>query len=150
MKIRKLLITLLLLTTTFVFTNAQEIGIRGGAFAGNGGAALDMVFSTSKFSRVHMDLSLRQGVGTDVLFDFIYRPITNEAFNLYMGVGPYGFLPFDGSGNISLGAAGEIGLLYAFNSIPFTLSVDWRPYFRLIQTTDFLYRGFGVNFRFVF
>jgi len=130
-------------------TQAQEIGIRGGAYSGNGGVALDAVFSTSKFSRVHMDLSFGQGVGTDVLFDFLYLPLGDEAFNWYMGVGPYAYFPFDASGNFALGGVGEIGLLYAFNSIPFTLSIDWRPYFRLIQTTDIFYGGFGVNFRYV-
>jgi len=149
MKIQKGFITILILFSATILTNAQELGIRAGAYSGNGGVAADAVFATSKFSRVHMDLSFGQGVGTDVLFDFLYRPVGGEAFNWYMGVGPYAYLPFDASGNIALGAVGEIGLLYAFNSIPFTLSVDWRPYFRLIQTTDIFYGGFGVNIRYV-
>jgi len=149
MKTRKLLFVLAIAMSTFTLASAQELGVRFGSYAGNGGVALDGVFSTSEFSRIHADISFGNGVGADFLFDFIYRPISNEAFNWYMGVGPYLYLPFQ-PGNLSFGAVGEIGLLYAFNSIPFTLSIDWRPYFQLIETTNIYYGGFGLNFRYVF
>lgn len=150
MKRKKGLLFLLLITGTIMMTNAQELGLRFGSFTGNGGVAVDAVFSTSEFSRVHADFSVGRGIGFDLLWDFIYRPVSDEAFNWYLGVGPFGFLPWDNAESLAIGAVGEIGLLYAFQSIPFTLSADWRPYFRLIDNTDISYGGFGLNVRYVF
>ena len=124
---------------------AQEIGVRFGEITG-GNVALDAVFSTSSFSRVHGDLSFGDGVGIDLLWDFFYRPLGGEAFNWYLGFGPYAFIgsPF------KFGIAAEAGLEYHFNGVPIAIGADWRPRLRLIDNTDFLWGGFGLNIRFVF
>lgn len=124
---------------------AQEVGIRLGNATG-GNAAVDVVFSTSKYSRIHADVSFGKGVGADVLWDFLYRPLGGEALNWYAGVGPYAFIgePFQ------LGAVGEVGLEYRFEGVPIALGADWRPYFRLIDNTSFGADGFGLNIRWVF
>lgn len=150
MKRKKHLLFFLLISGTVMMTNGQELGLRFGSFTGNGGVALDAVFSSSQFSRIHADISVGSGIGFDLLWDFVYRPVSGEAFNWYLGVGPFGYLPWETAESLSLGAVGEIGLLYAFNSIPFTVSADWRPYFRLINNTDISYGGFGLNVRYVF
>lgn len=150
MKPKKSFLILLLISGAMMMTNAQELGLRFGSFTGNGGVALDAVFSSSEFSRIHADLSLGSGIGFDILWDFIYRPISDEVFNWYLGVGPFGYLPWDNTESLALGVVGEIGLLYAFNTIPFTISADWRPYLRLINNTNFSYSGFGLNIRYVF
>ncbi len=150
MKLKKSLLLFLLISGAMMMTNAQELGVRFGSFTGKGGVALDAVFSSSEFSRIHADLSVGGGIGFDLLWDFIYRPVSDEAFNWYLGVGPFGYLPWDNAESLAIGAVGEIGLLYAFNSAPITLSADWRPYFRLIDNTDISYGGFGLNVRYVF
>jgi hypothetical protein len=116
----------------------------GNVTAGN--VAIDAIFGTGKFSRLHADLSFGSGMGADLLWDFIYRPVGDEAFNWYLGAGPYMLIddPF------WLGVAGEIGLEYRFNSVPVALGFDWRPRLSIIEVTDFHFEGFGLNVRYVF
>ncbi|QCK15379.1 outer membrane insertion C- signal [Mangrovivirga cuniculi] len=133
--------------TAFV-GQSQELGVRfGGRGSGNeGSAAVDAVFATGKFNRIHANLSFgNDGVGIDALWDLIYRQLGGEAFMWYVGVGPYTVFGDD----FELGGAGEIGLEYRFN-IPIAIGVDWRPYFELIDDTDFNAGGFGINIRYVF
>jgi len=143
--------TVLLLVLTmgiFTLTNAQEVGIRiGSGAAAHANGALDVVFSTSQFSRLHGDVSFGYGIGIDLLWDFLYRPLGGEAFNWYVGAGPYTLIHPD---HFHLGAVGEIGLEYRFNSVPIALGLDWRPYFRIIDDTGFSFAGGGLNIRYVF
>jgi hypothetical protein len=142
MKKSVLLLCLLFLSVTLI--QAQEIGARFGDISG-GNVAVDAVFSTSKFSRLHGDVSFGDGVGIDLLMDFLYRPLGGEAFDWYAGVGPYTFLgsPFQ------LGIVGEVGLEYHFQGIPIAIGGDWRPFFRIIDNTDFGWGNFGFNIRLV-
>ena len=128
------------------FVNAQEVGLRFGDVTG-GNIAVDAVFSMGEFSRIHADVSFgNDGVGVDVLWDFLYRPLSGEAFYWYVGAGPYVFLgsPFQ------LGILAEAGLEYHFNSVPIVIGADWRPWFRLIEDTDVGLGGFGLNVRWAF
>ena len=140
---KKLMVTVILLMSV-VICGAQEIGVRFGDVTG-GNVAVDAVFGTAKFSRIHADASFGDGFGVDLLWDFLYKPFGDEAFNWYLGAGPYAFFgsPFQ------LGIVGEIGLEYHFKGIPIAIGGDWRPYFRLIDNTDFGWGGFGFNVRFV-
>jgi hypothetical protein len=147
---RKLLLIFTFITGSLVMTNAQELGIRFGSFTGNGGVALDGVFSTGDFSRIHGDLSFGRGMGVDLLWDFIYRPLGNEAFDWYLGAGPFLYIPFDSADEFGLGIIGEIGLAYTFKGAPISISGDWRPYFKLLETTSISFGGFGLNVRYVF
>ncbi len=127
-------------------SQGQELGIRFGNVNGNN-VALDGVFALGEFSRVHADLSFGNGgVGLDALWNPIYRPIPDTDFNYYLGFGPSLFLgdPF------RLGAAGEIGAEYAFEDVPIVVGLDWRPYFILIENTNFDAGGFGLNIRWNF
>lgn len=142
---RKFIFSLLILGYSFQ-GNSQELGIRFGEVVG-GNVALDAIVPLGKFSRVHADLSFGNNrVGVEALWNFLYKPLGGEAFNWYLGVGPSLLLgdPF------RLGASGEIGLQYTFNSVPISLSADWRPTFWLVENTDFSARGFGFNIRYVF
>ena len=124
---------------------AQELGIRFGDVVGND-VAVDALFGLGEFSRIHADVSFGSGVGVEALWDFAYRPLGGEAFFWYAGVGASMLIadPF------WLGASGEIGLSYTFNSVPISLSADWRPTFYIIEDTDFHAGGFGINARWVF
>lgn len=140
--------TLLILAITFgAFASAfsQEVGLRFGDVTG-GNVGVDAVFSTGKFNRIHADVSFGNGLGIDVLWDMFVQPLGGEAFNWYIGVGPYTFI----GNNFALGAVGELGLEYHFKDVPLALGGDWRPYFRLIDNTDVGINNFGVNLRWVF
>ena len=155
---KKLLLIVVVIIASYSYGSAQEIGVRFGAVSG-GNVAVDGIFGTGQFSRIHADVSFGNGVGIDVLWDFLYRPLGGEAFNWYAGVGPYVVIG-DGNngnngnnnndGNFDLGVAGEIGLEYRFATVPIALGIDWRPMFEIVDTTDFHAGGFGFNVRYVF
>lgn len=142
---KKVLTVLVFFFICTVSAVAQEIGARFGDVLGNN-VAVDALFSSGKYSRIHADVSFGSGVGVEALFDFLYRPLGGEAFYWYAGVGASMLIddPF------MLGASGEVGLSYKFNNVPISLSADWRPTFYIIENTDFHGGGFGVNLRYVF
>jgi len=142
---KKLLLIVAVIIASYSYGNAQEIGVRFGDVSG-GNVAIDGIFGTGQFSRIHADVSFGNGVGIDVLWDFLYRPLGGEAFNWYAGVGPYVQIddPF------WLGVVGEVGLEYRFSSVPIAIGGDWRPLFGIIETTDFNAGGFGFNIRYIF
>ncbi len=123
----------------------QEVGVRFGDVLGNN-IALDAILNTGKFNRLHADVSFGDGVGVELLWDFLYRHLSGEAFRWYVGAGVSTLIddPF------WLGVSGEAGLEYKFNKIPLSLSADWRPTFYFIDETDFRSGGFGVNACWVF
>lgn len=141
---KKLLLTIIVFTGIFQFTQAQEVGVRFGDAIG-GHYAVDAVFGLTGFNRIHADLSFgNDGVGVEALYDF-YTQKLGQGFGWYVGAGPTAFLgdPF------ILGVSGEIGLEYHFN-IPLAIGVDWRPTFIIVENTDFEAGWFGLNVRYVF
>lgn len=142
----KKLLSVLAFVTLCSAANAQELGIRLGDALGNN-AAVDAIFSTGKFSRIHADVSFgNNGVGVEALWDFLYKPLGGEEFNWYAGVGPS--LRIDDP--FWLGVSGEIGLEYRFKTAPVALGLDWRPTFMIVESTEFWAGGFGFNARYVF
>jgi len=141
----KKLLLVFIAVALFGTMNAQEVGVRFGNVSG-GNVAVDGVFSVSKFSRIHADVSFGNGVGIDALWDFLYRPLGGEAFDWYVGAGPYTFIGND----FELGIVAEVGLEYHFNGVPIAIGGDWRPQFRIIDNTSLNWGGFGLNVRFVF
>ena len=122
---------------------SQEIGVRFGDIVGNN-VAVDFVWGT-KSTRMHADVSFGDGVGVELLFDFINKPLGGEAFYWYLGIGPFAWLgdPF------KLGAVVEIGLEYRFKGVPIVIGADWRPSFEIIENTNFHADSFGLNIRWV-
>ncbi len=139
----------LIIAAAFVMVSqaglAQEVGARFGDVLGNS-IAVDGIFNTGKFNRLHADVSFGDGVGVELLWNFLYRPLSGEAFKWYVGAGVSTLIddPF------WLGVSGEAGLEYRFNKVPISLSADWRPTFYFIDDTDFRSGGFGINARWVF
>ena len=139
----------IILTLSFILSitalSAQEVGLRFGDVTG-GNVAIDVALPMGEGTRVHADVSFGDGLGIDLLWNFIYKPIAGEDLNWYAGLGPYTFIgdPF------ALGAVGEIGLEYRFNDFPLVIGADWRPYFRLIDNTDLGANSFGFNIRWRF
>jgi hypothetical protein len=139
----------LIILTSFIFCSyigsSQEIGVRFGDVLGNT-VALDAVFSSGEFHRIHTDLSFGNDFGLEVLWDFVYRPFGGEAFFYYIGIGP----SFLFSDDLLFGISGEIGLEYHFNGVPIAVGADWRPTYFLVEDANFEPGGFGFNARFVF
>jgi hypothetical protein len=142
---KKLILSFIFIGIFSITTNAQEIGIRFGDVTG-GEVAVDAVFSAGKYSRLHADVSFGNGVGIDLLWDFIYRPLGEDGLNWYLGVGPNLYL----SDPFALGVVGEVGLEYRFEKAPIVIGADWRPNLIVLETTDFVARSFGLNIRYVF
>ena len=142
---KKLILITALVFTTFGYSYAQELGVRFGNISG-GNVAIDGVFGTSRFSRIHTDISFGNGVGVDLLCDFLYRPVGGEALNWYLGAGPYTQI----ADPLWLGVAAEVGLEYRFNKAPIALGIDWRPSLSIINSTEFHANIIGINVRFVF
>ena len=126
-------------------TQAQELGVRFGQIVG-GNVAIDGIFNSGQFSRIHADVSFGDGLGVEALWDVIYRPLGADGFNWYLGVGPYLFIgdPFQ------LGVSGEIGIEYHFKDAPIALGADWRPTLRIVDNTDMIWDRAGFNIRYVF
>lgn len=148
----KFLISLTIMAGGIITSNAQELGLRFGDVSG-GNVAIDAIFSTGDFNRLHADVSFGNGVGADLLWDFFYRPLGDEAFNWYMGVGPYiGIFDYgkDDGTDFNLGAVFEIGIEYRFAGAPIALGADYRPSLEIIDKTSLHMGSFGFNIRYVF
>ncbi len=148
---RKSILKLIFIAAFAVFaitgSNAQELGIRFGGTNSHGGVAVDGVFGVGQFSRIHANFGVyKGGVGIDALWDFLYKPLSAEAFNWYLGVGPSTYIGND----FWLGVSGEIGLEYRFHGAPVALGFDWRPTFWVLKETSFGAGSFGLNVRYVF
>ncbi len=142
----KKLILIFTFFCTIQLVHSQEIGVRFGNVTGND-VAVDGVFSSGKFSRIHADVSFGNGgVGADALWDFIYKPIDGDNLKWYLGAGPSVFI----GDNFLLGASGEVGLEYRFDEVPIAVGLDWRPSLWIVEETDFHAGGFGLNVRYVF
>lgn len=145
--LKTILVIAVLLISGVLSSNAQELGVRIGGTNGAGGAALDAVFSSGKFNRIHADLGFYNGgVGIDAYWDFINRPLDGEALNWYLGVGPTTYV----GKKFWLGVSSEIGLEYRFRGVPVAIGADWRPTLWVVEETHFGANSFGLNVRFVF
>ncbi len=143
---KKLLLILTLFLFSSTFSNAQELGLRFGNFSG-GNVAIDGIFSTGEFNRIHADIAFFEGgIGVDALWDFIYRPLGEERFNWYLGAGPYTRI----SNEFDFGVKGEIGIEYLFKGAPIALGLDWRPTLEIVDVTSMHFDGVGLNVRWIF
>ncbi len=142
----KIIPLLFLLWIPWQFLHCQEVGFRI-ANASGGMVAVDGVFSINDIHRIHGDLSIgKSGVGLSALWNFIYKPLSGEAFHWYSGVGPYLVLRND----FALGASFEVGLEYRFKDVPLVAAIDYRPQLEVIDYPHFIFYGFGLNLRWAF
>jgi hypothetical protein len=143
---KQLFWVIVIVTGSVITSNAQEVGVRFGGTNGAGGAAIDAVFGSGS-GRKHIDVGFyNDGVGVDLLWDFVCKPLKGEDFNWYLGAGPTTLI----GDNFWLGICGEAGLEYRFSKLPIAAGVDWRPTFWIIDDTKFGADSFGLNVRWVF
>jgi|TARA_B110000090_G_scaffold8575_1_gene8811 hypothetical protein len=111
---------------------------------GGSSVAIDGVFTTTDFIRIHADISFANGVGVDALWDFIYQPIEGEVLHGYVGAGPYAF-----SGEpLKIGFTAEVGWAYQFKNVLLILAMDWRPAVQILTTMKLNVQGIGLNVRY--
>lgn len=74
-----------------------------------------------------------------------------NGFTFYYGLGASIGVWNDNDDNSDFGLAidGIAGVEWKIPSIPFTLSLDWKPSFELIPNTDFYAKGFALSFKYV-
>jgi len=75
-----------------------------------------------------------------------HKPLLAEGFKFFYGGGAYaGF-----AGSRRAGLQGVAGLDYKIPSIPFNLSIDWKPELTLIKEFSFEPAALGLSARFTF
>lgn len=146
LKLTKLMAIIVILAGGVLTSNAQEFGVRFGGINGSGGIGVDAAFGLGQYSRIHSDLGIyKNGLGLNALWDFVNRPLSDEALNWYLGIGPSMYI----GNNSWLGISGEIGLEYRFLSVPIAFGIDWRPTYWLANNKRFGADSFGINIRFI-
>jgi hypothetical protein len=90
-------------------------------------------------------LSFGDPVALGVLLES-YKPIGSKSFRWFWGAGAYAAF----SGNRKVGAQGALGLDLKFPSVPFNLSVDWKPELNFSEIFSFEPAAVGLSARFVF
>jgi hypothetical protein len=73
-----------------------------------------------------------------------HKPIFGNGFNWFYGGG--GYVGFGGTRNAGL--QGVLGLDYKIPSIPFNLSLDWKPELNLAKEFSFEPAALGISARF--
>jgi hypothetical protein len=138
--------------------NAQDyntgIGVRGG-FA-NGLTIKHFVNRTTAFEGI---LATRwRGFEVTGLVEFHARAFKTERLNWYAGFGAHaGFWNGD---NVKWGTDGEqysvfgldgiLGMEYNFSSVPFNISIDWKPAYNLWGYSGFWADGGALSIRYIF
>ncbi len=161
---KKLLLTLAITITGFVFVQAQDIsknaiGLRLGDNNGFG-AEISYQRALSDTNRLELDLGLKSGDNYDGFkLAGLYQWVWNieDGFNWYAGVGggfgSYSYdTPRDFNGDDSetfIFAAGDIGIEYNFD-IPLILSLDARPEFGFGSFNDDLDLDIALSIRYQF
>ncbi|RYG17056.1 MAG: hypothetical protein EOO07_11925 [Chitinophagaceae bacterium] len=157
---KKLIFTLLagvaLMTISATQASAQDYK---NAIGGRFGSANGISFKTglSKGAMLELIGNFRSNKSTDYfnltgLYE-VYKPINGaQGLNFYYGggatIGSYKVKGFDG--DVYLSANGVLGLDYKFNDVPFNLSLDWVPAFRLTPDAGFYGGDVGLGIRFTF
>lgn len=78
-------------------------------------------------------------------YDFSIAPV--GPFNFYAG--PAANVWFVNGGGVGVGIGAQVGLEYTFD-FPLQLSLDWRPMFNLIPSTNFGWYGLALGIRYHF
>lgn len=139
---KKTICGFLFLCTNFIFS--QEIGIRMGNFD-NSKVAIDGIVNFSDATRLHGDVTIGNGIGAHLLYDFKVATIDKKNyFQYYLGTGIGTFIgePF------VIGVNGEAGIEVVFKDIPVTLGVDWRPQLNILAKTTLVTDQIGLNLRY--
>lgn len=112
----------------------RAIGIRAG-----GDAELSYQHSIgSTFVEADLGMALGNyaGIQLTAIYDFVFASFDN--FNCYVGPGAQVNMwtgkteEGDTAGKFGVGVGGQLGIEYQFGTIPFGISLDWRPMWNFI------------------
>lgn len=83
------------------------------------------------------------------IYQFVFGITDNFAW--YIGPGAHlGLLSSEGETHFGLALAGQVGIEYDFSAIPLQLSLDIRPRFNLIPSTNFHWGDIALGIRYMF
>lgn len=72
-------------------------------------------------------------------------------FGWFVGPGAYiGMATYDGNASVALALAGQVGVEYNFEAIPLQLSLDIRPRFYVVPSTNFHWGDIALGIRYRF
>lgn len=154
---KKVLLLIAAFVTIGSFANAQNaLGVRlGGGQGYNAELSYQMGMGGN---RLELDLGLRSDKHFTAFNLYgIYQWTGNIAgnFGWFAGVGAsLGYWNWetghDGDGDIGLAVAGQAGLEYNFQAVPFQLTLDIRPKFYVLPSTDFHWGDIALGIRYRF
>lgn len=152
---KKILSIVLALCAFAAVASAQPraLGVRlgGAGVSGFGyGAEISYQQGTGAASFLEADLGWSSvGINGSAIWDVVFASVDN--FNFYVGPGVNAGLYGNNEGAaFSLGVLGQLGAEYQFGTIPFNISLDWRPTFFVLPSTTFSPFGVALSLRYRF
>ncbi len=142
--------------TAFVAVAAAQpraLGVRFGSasYAAGYGAELSYQHGLGTTNFVEIDLGWSSvGINGTASWDYILAEF-GGGFDFYAGPGAnLGMYNTADGAKFAVGALAQVGLEYQFGTIPFNISLDWRPTFYVIPSTYFSATGVALAFRYRF
>ena len=148
----KKLLAIAVALTAFVAVAAAQpraLGVRFGSpsFLPGFGAELSYQHGLGTTNFIEFDLGWSTaGINGTASWDYILAEF-GGGFNFYAGPGANLGLVGD---YFFIGALAQVGLEYQFGTIPFNVSLDWRPTFYLVPETRFSPSGVALSLRYRF
>ena len=152
---KKLLLVLIAVIGLSFAANAQNaLGVRLGGGQGYG-AELSYQQGIGGMNRLEFDLGWYNnenvshlGLAAIYQLHFDIAPVPNLGW--YVGAGGRVDLYTYAGTDVALGLVGQAGLDYYFKAVPIQLSLDIRPCFYLIPSTNFHWGDIALGIRYVF
>ena len=148
----KKLLAIAVALTAFVAVAAAQpraLGVRFGSPSFNPGFGAELSYQhglgTTNFIEFDLGWSTA-GINGTASWDYILAEF-GGGFDFYAGPGANLGLVGD---YFFVGALAQVGLEYQFGTIPFNVSLDWRPTFYLVPETRFSPSGVALSLRYRF
>ncbi len=148
----KKLLAIAVALTAFVAVAAAQpraLGVRFGSpsFLPGFGAELSYQHGLGTTNFIEFDLGWSTaGINGTASWDYVIAEF-GGGFDFYAGPGANLGLVGD---YFFVGALAQVGLEYQFGTIPFNVSLDWRPTFYLVPETRFSPSGVALSLRYRF
>jgi len=131
----------------------RALGVRFGSasYAAGYGAELSYQHGLGTTNFLELDLGWSSvGINGTASWDYIIADF-GGGFDFYAGPGVnLGMYNTADGTQFALGALAQVGFEYQFGTIPFNISLDWRPTFYVVPSTYFSATGVALAFRYRF
>ena len=150
---KKVFLLIVAVVTIGSFANAQNaLGVRLG---GGQGYGAELSYQKGLGSnRLELDLGLRLNddvTAFNLTGVYQWTGTISGNFGWYAGVGAsLGFWSGYDDGNFAIAVAGQAGIEYTFSAVPIQLSLDIRPKFYILPSTDFHWGDIALGIRYKF